>query len=350
MMASLGHDVYHYGGEGSQVECKEHIPIITADQHRRWWGDNDWRRDFFAIDWNPALEYWQVANANAIRAIKERIRPRDFICLIGGNCQKPIADAFPTHMSVEFGIGYSGVFSQYKVFESYAWMHHVYGLMGQGDGHYYDAVIPNYFDPDDFHLGLKEDYFLYVGRLIRRKGLELAVEATRRAKAKLLIAGQGVIEYTPGRIVTKELVLEGDHLEYIGVLDVESRAKYMSRARALFVPTIYIEPFGGVSIEAMLSGTPVISSDWGAFAENNVDGCTGYRVRSLGEAVWAISNLAKCWSPEQIRAYAISKFSIDVIRFSYLDYFSHLNTLWGEGWYSMEYVPFKRSGRGGSYS
>jgi hypothetical protein len=40
---------------------------------------------------------------------------------------KPIADGFyKYHISVEFGVGYSGVFSNYKVFESYAWMHAVY--------------------------------------------------------------------------------------------------------------------------------------------------------------------------------------------------------------------------------
>src|ERR1700733_2525745 len=30
MMKSLGHDVYHYGAEGSEADCTEHITTITA--------------------------------------------------------------------------------------------------------------------------------------------------------------------------------------------------------------------------------------------------------------------------------------------------------------------------------
>lgn len=42
-------------------------------------------------------------------------------------------------------------------------MHNVYGEKGIIDGQYYDAVIPNYFDPDDFpYSEKKEDYFLYI--------------------------------------------------------------------------------------------------------------------------------------------------------------------------------------------
>jgi hypothetical protein len=74
--------------------------------------------------------------------------------------QKPIADAFPANMTVEFGVGYTGVFSKYRVFESYAHMHYVYGLLKDDSGHFFDAVIPNYFEPERFPFKEeKEDYF-----------------------------------------------------------------------------------------------------------------------------------------------------------------------------------------------
>jgi hypothetical protein len=50
------------------------------------------------------------------------------------------------HDSVEFGVGYGGVFSKYKVFESYAWMHSIYAMFKNPttvDGNFYDAVIPD---------------------------------------------------------------------------------------------------------------------------------------------------------------------------------------------------------------
>lgn len=36
----------------------------------------------------------------------------------------------------------------------------------------------------------KKNYFLYIGRLIPRKGVDIAVEATKAAGVKLKIAGQ----------------------------------------------------------------------------------------------------------------------------------------------------------------
>lgn len=55
-------------------------------------------------------------------------------------------------------------------------MHYTYGkLLGKDDGRFFDAVIPNYFDLDDFPSPEavrdtpKEDYVLFIGRMILRK-------------------------------------------------------------------------------------------------------------------------------------------------------------------------------------
>lgn len=340
MMKSLGHTVYHYGGEGSTPECSEHINIITKEQRQQWWGTNDWHKDFFAIDWNSSLPYWVASNQGAIEAIRTRINPHDFICLIGGNCQKPIADAFPAHSAVEFGVGYEGVFSRFRVFESYAWMHHVYGLINQKNGQNYDCVIPNYFDSKDFPLVEKKgDYFLFIGRVVQRKGIQVAMEICKRLGTKLKVVGQGVISHAPGEIVSKEVTLKDPCLEYVGTIsDVQERGQLMGNAQAVICPTIYIGPFEGVSVEAMLCGTPVICSDWGAFAENVVDGVTGYRVRSLGEALWAARSVYKL-NPKAIREYAVRRFDLNAVRYRYQDYFRQLLTLWGKGWYDESYEP-----------
>jgi len=215
-------------------------------------------------------------------------------------------------------------------------MHWVYGSQQNDNGAFYDCVIPNYFDTKDFKVGLKkDDYYLFVGRLIQRKGVEIAVEATRRLDKKLIIAGQGVVENNGNRIVAEDgSVYEGDHIEHIGSIGVEQRAELMSKAKGVFVPTTYLEPFGGVSIEAMMCGTPVIASDFGAFPENVVHGLTGFRFRTIGEATYYASQV-DLLSPEYIADYARKNFSTDVIKYKYDEYFKQLYDLRnGGGFYS----------------
>ena len=214
-----------------------------------------------------------VTNQRAIAEIAARAEPRDFLCIIGGTCQEAIGAAFPDMITVEFGVGYSGVFAKHRVFESYAWMHAVHGahttLPGimSDRGRFFDAVIPNYFEVDDFPFSAeKDDYYLFIGRLIESKGYQIAVDTCRTLERRLVIAGAG----TPP-----------DFGEYAGIVDVQRRGELMSRARAVFVPSLYLEPFGGVHVEAMLCGTPVITTDWGAFSETVQNGVHGFRCRTL---------------------------------------------------------------------
>jgi len=333
MMLSLGHEVFLYGAEKNDSTCTEFISCISKEEQEKYFGNVDWHKEFFPIQWDCNLPYWQTMNNNAIKEIGKRIQQKDFICLIGGNCQKPVADAFPNHMSVEYGIGYEGVFSKYRVFESYAWMHYVYGLTKQSNGGYYDRRIFNYFNPDDFPVNYnKENYFLFIGRMISRKGVHIAAEVCKKLGVKLILAGQGVKEYSNGHIVTDDMVLDGD-IEYVGTVDVKQRGELMSKAKAVFVPTQYIGPFEGVHAESNFCGSPVICTDFGVFTETVVNGLNGYRTRTFGEMLQACKLVEKL-DPKKIREYAINNFSMDVIKYQYQEYFNQLLDLWDEGWYS----------------
>ena len=334
MMKSLGHKVYLYASEENEAAVDELITVAPKKDQKKWFGDNDFKQNFFNISWNPEDDHWAETNKRAIVAIKKRIDKKDFICIIGGVCQKKIADTFPKHMSVEFGIGYEGVFAPFRVYESYAQMNYVHGRLGDDNGHFFDSVIPNYFEPENFPFkAKKEDYYLFLGRFIKRKGPEIAAEATRRIGKRLVMAGQGVREVKGNKIIGDDISVSGDHILHVGHADVRQRAALIRNATAVFMPTTYLEPFGGVSIEALLCGTPVIASDFGAFPENIKHGIHGYRFRTMGEAVWAAKNVGKL-NNKKIHDYAVKNFSVDRVRYLYQAYFEQLQTLWEDGFYS----------------
>lgn len=334
MMKSLGHIVYLYASEENEANVDDFITIASKKDQLKWFGENDFKKNFFNLTWNPNDEHWQKTNTKAIEEINKRVNKKDFICVIAGLCQKQIADAFPTHMTVEFGIGYEGVFAPYRVYESYSHMHFVQGKLNDDNGRFYDAVIPNYFEPDNFPFKeKKEDYFLFLGRFIERKGPEIAVEVTRRLGKKLVLAGQGVQEIKGNTIIGDGISLSGDHILHVGHANVAQRAALLRNATATFMATTYLEPFGGVAIESLLCGTPVLATDFGAFAENIQHGVHGFRFRTIGEAIWGAKNVHKL-NNKKIHNYAVNNFGVDVVKYKYQAYFEQLLTLWEEGFYS----------------
>lgn len=319
MMIGRGHDVFLYAGEKNEAPCTEHICCVSEHDRSAHVGGGH----FTSASFDYKLPFWVNANAKMASEISKRAGPKDFVCVIGGYAQKPISDALPNMITVEFGVGYPGTFSKYRVFESYAWMHMVYGAAhpnaaGNADGNWWDVVIPGYLDPAMFPFSAeKDDYYLFIGRLIDRKGYRIAADVCFDIGAKLVVAGQG----TPP-VGT----------EYVGVVGPEERGRLMSRAKAVFVPTIYIEPFGNVNVEAQACGTPVITTDWGAFTETVEDGVTGFRCRTFGDFKRA-ALAAPQLDPHAIRDRAVAKYSLGTISKKYEEYFTRLMHLWDKGWY-----------------
>lgn len=336
MKGRRGITCIHYGHEDSNLPCDEHVTVTTNDDLKRAYGDYDWRKSFFKYDVKDHA--YTTFYKNAAAAINERFQPGDFILPFWGSGVRPVCDAVESNKAnknvivVEPGIGYAGGhWAKFKVWESYATMHAFGGMrkVGQCLPDWYETVIPNYFDLNQFTYRdekQKGDYLLFIGRVFEGKGVHIAIEVAQKLGVKLKIAGQ----QSPGFKIPQSPLIE-----VVGYAGVEERKELMSRARGAFVASLYNEPFGGVQIENILSGTPTITTDWGAFAENNINGVTGYRCRTFQDFLTATKNVLDGKISSRACRQWGENFSLERIAPRYLKYFSDIHDLYtGKGWYT----------------
>jgi glycosyltransferase involved in cell wall biosynthesis len=307
MMTGLEHEVILYGTEQSDAYVAEHVVCITEAERAACF-DERWP------SFDPATEGRRLFNGECAIQIDKRAEAGDLLCLIEGVANKPIADLCPELVPVEFGVGYEATFSRFRVFESYAWMHAVHGTTRgafRGIVNPLDAVIPNAFEEEDYPAGYAGNYLLYLGRLNERKGLMIVASIARETGLPLVIAGSGDLDLIPVSA------------EYVGVVDPERRGELLAGARCLLAPTINLEPFGGAAVEAQMCGTPVVTSDWGAYAETVEHGVTGLRCHDLTEYVAAVEGV-HLLDRARIRERALALYSTEVVCHQYDRYFERV--------------------------
>ena len=289
MLMGMGHTVYLYGAEGSDAPCTEFIQTHTLKDIREAWGNGDnrfeigydWQNNEFRHDFNKErTEATKKYFAKAIEEINKRKKPDDFLMITQGVYQREIDKAVGLYLTIEPGIGYRGSYAKFRAFESSYLQNFTYGSefpKQSINGRFYDRVIPNYYDPKDFPgdqiVTEKSDYYLYVGRQIQRKGIDIAIKTCDILGVKLKIAGQGKYQ------------TKSKNVEFVGYVDSKKRFELMTNAIATFVPTLYLEAFGGVAVESMLCGTPVISTNFGVFPETVINRVTGFRGNVLADFV-----------------------------------------------------------------
>ena len=135
-----------------------------------------------------------------------------------------------------------------------------------------------------------DDYLAYIGRIIKPKGVHLAIQALHeynkiaKQPLKLKIAGKHYAEASKDSYwhTHIEPALQDGLIEFVGFIKSDTdKRDFLGNAKALLVPSLFDEPFGIVTLEAFACGTPVIGLDSGALPEIIEDGRTGFIVKKV---------------------------------------------------------------------
>ncbi|MEM8858529.1 MAG: glycosyltransferase [Chloroflexota bacterium] len=152
-----------------------------------------------------------------------------------------------------------------------------------------------------------EDYYLFVGRLVPYRRLDLLIEAFNKLKKPLFIAGSG-------RDRERLESLANSNVNFLGFVSDEELPKVIARAKAFIWPGE--EDFGIAPIQAMAAGRPVIAYAAGGALDTVLPNKTGVlfneqTVACMIEAVNHFESLT--WQIDQIIEHA-EKFDTELFK------------------------------------
>lgn len=134
-------------------------------------------------------------------------------------------------------------------------------------------TIPNPYEDQVF---AKDDRvprdreLVFVGRLVREKGVDVLLTALEHLKAAHLRPSLSVIGDGPEARALHEQVDRlglGSQVRFVGPLHGRALAVELNRHRILVVPSTWREPFGIVALEGMACGCVIVGSDGGGLEE-----------------------------------------------------------------------------------
>lgn len=138
-----------------------------------------------------------------------------------------------------------------------------------------------------------EDFFIYIGRLVAYKQVQILVEVFNDLKWPLAIVGSGNMEEK-----LKKLALP--HIIFLGQLTDSEMNSYLHHSKGLIF--FHEEDFGIVPVEAMAAGIPVIGLNRGGVTETVIHGKTGYLGNNLKESLLEFVKMD--FDPQVLREHA----------------------------------------------
>ncbi len=173
------------------------------------------------------------------------------------------------------------------------------------------GTIPNAVDVESYPFSSeKDDYFLFMGRMIADKGAHTACEVARRLGVRLILAGKLNEELERQYFAENVEPYLSDNIFYRGEVEHDVKLELYRRARCTLFPIQWPEPFGLVMIESLAAGTPVIALRQGSVPEVIEHGRTGFIVETVDEMVEAAGHIDEI-DPAECRRAVSDRFGIE---------------------------------------
>lgn len=122
---------------------------------------------------------------------------------------------------------------------------------------------------------MEEEYFIYVGRLDKLKGVDILLKAWKlmgENAPRLLVCGTGPMEDWCREYIAKNGLTS---VEMRGFVPNTEAKQLIANSQALILPTQWYEGFPMTIVEAYSVGTPVIGSDLGNVGNLIEEGVSG---------------------------------------------------------------------------
>lgn len=175
-------------------------------------------------------------------------------------------------------------------------------------------VIYNGIDTSKFTFKRQSDHdLLFIGRMERVKGADIAIQVARQLNRPLNLAGP-IIEQEFFNLTVRPYLNE--KIRYIGVVDHRQKNELFGKSSCTVLPFRREEPFGLVAIESMACGTPVVALSKGAIPEIIQQGVTGYVAENEMELESLVKKSLQL-DRATIRARSVEQFDISVVAEKY---------------------------------
>ncbi|HBC73202.1 MAG: Glycosyl transferase group 1 [Candidatus Amesbacteria bacterium GW2011_GWB1_47_19] len=145
------------------------------------------------------------------------------------------------------------------------------------------------------HPGIS-DFFLYVGRLVGYKRLDVVINVFNEIQLPLVVVGTGHLENQLRKT-------SGSHIHFTGLVSQETLSSFYHHCRAVIF--FHEEDFGIVPLEAHAAGKPVIALNLGGASETVIHNQTGILVEDSSPD--SLKNAILCFNPESFIAADIRR-------------------------------------------